>query len=376
MDGWSAQGGQTLGAYHDKQNPCGSSSGGGVATDLGLAFATLGTETDGSIVSPSERNNIVGIKPTVGLTSRDLVIPITEHQDTVGPMARTVRDAAAILQIIAGKDSNDKYTGAIPDVPDYVAACKLDALKGARLGVPWIAIMAIEERGIEFEIAAFRKSLKVFEDAGAVIVEADFESTMDEIEPLQQTMFRADFPVNIARYFSQLDQNPSGVKDVQDMLEMTQTHTNEGYPDRNTASWERVLEQGWDNTDNERFTKLLDSYKEICEQKGLPGTLEKHNLDAIIMPTTEASTWSAVAGAPMVTVPLGFHPADAAVSWDETHSLVNTGPGVPFGMSFSGSKWSEAKLIGYAYAFEQRTMARQKGVRVVSLPKTEIGAVY
>lgn len=78
----------------------------------------------------------------------------------------------------------------------------------------------------------------------------------------------------------------------------------------------------------------------------------------------------------MVTVPLGFHPADAAVSWDETHSLVNTGPGVPFGMSFSGSKWSEAKLIGYAYAFEQRTMARQKGVRVVSLPKTEIGAVY
>jgi amidase len=113
-NGWSAYGGQTYGAYYPGQDPSGSSSGSGVSSSLGLAFASLGTETDGSILSPSQMNNIVGIKPTVGLTSRSLVIPISEHQDTVGPMARTVKDAAYILQAIAGPDQYDNYTSAIP----------------------------------------------------------------------------------------------------------------------------------------------------------------------------------------------------------------------------------------------------------------------
>jgi len=111
-NGWSAHGGQTVGAYFPGQDPSGSSSGSGVASSLGLALASLGTETDGSIISPSDVNNLVGIKPSVGLTSRFLVIPISEHQDTVGPMARSVKDAAYILSAIAGKDANDNYTSA------------------------------------------------------------------------------------------------------------------------------------------------------------------------------------------------------------------------------------------------------------------------
>ena len=116
--GWSAIGGQVIGAYFPDQDPSGSSSGSGVSSSIGLAFAALGSETDGSIISPSDANNLVGIKPTVGLTSRDLVIPISEHQDTVGPMARTVKDAAYVLQAIAGLSPYDNYTSAIP-FPNY-----------------------------------------------------------------------------------------------------------------------------------------------------------------------------------------------------------------------------------------------------------------
>ncbi len=135
-NGWSAYGGQTYAAYYPGQDPSGSSSGSGVSSSIGLALAALGTETSGSILSPSDVNNLVGIKPTVGLTSRYLVIPISQHQDTIGPMARSVKDAAYVLQAIAGPDEHDNYTSAIPGpLPDYVAACDYSAFSGARIGV-------------------------------------------------------------------------------------------------------------------------------------------------------------------------------------------------------------------------------------------------
>ncbi|KAI7301127.1 amidase, partial [Hortaea werneckii] len=139
-NGWSAYGGQTYAAYYPGQDPSGSSSGSGVASSIGLSLAALGTETSGSILSPSDVNNLVGIKPTVGLTSRYLVIPISEHQDTIGPMARTVKDAAYVLQALAGPDQYDNYTSAIPWAndtsakPDYVAACDYNSLAGKRIG--------------------------------------------------------------------------------------------------------------------------------------------------------------------------------------------------------------------------------------------------
>ena len=159
-----------MGAYFPGQDPSGSSSGSGVSSSLGLALAALGTETDGSILSPSDVNNLVGIKPTVGLTSRDLIIPISQRQDTCGPMARTVKDAAYVLAAIAGKSPYDNYTDAIPfdTIPDYVAACQFNALSGKRIGVPRNLIGNTTATPI---ITAFDAALNVLRAAGATIVE-------------------------------------------------------------------------------------------------------------------------------------------------------------------------------------------------------------
>lgn len=373
MDGWSAHGGQTYGAYHDKQNPSGSSSGSGVAADLGLALGALGTETDGSILAPAAWNNVVGIKPTVGLTSRHLVIPISEHHDTVGPMARTVRDAAAILQVIAGADEHDTYTTAIPPATqDYVAACDADSLRGARVGVPWKAIHAGKGGNRAHEITGFKSALATLEAAGATLVDADYEATGDDLKTLERTMFRADFAVNVAQYLGQLSANPSGITNLASLMEQTRAHPHEDYAHRNTRVWEEVMEQGFDNKDVESFGEVLAGYEEHAVRRGLPGTLDRYGLDAIVMPTSVAARWAAVAAAPGISVPLGFYPAEARVCWDKCEAIVDSGPGMPYGMCFLGRKWSEAKLIGLAYAFEQRSRVRAKGVRVVATPATEI----
>lgn len=160
------------------EDPSGSSAGSGVSSSLGLAWASLGTETSGSILSPSQQNNLVGIKPTVGLTSRFLVIPISEHQDTIGPMARTVKDAAYLLQAIAGRDSRDNYTSAIPhpkNMPDYVAACQFDGLKGARVGIPSNVInLYINTTQYAPVLSAFNSMVNVIKKAGGVVVDAPF----------------------------------------------------------------------------------------------------------------------------------------------------------------------------------------------------------
>lgn len=373
MDGWSAHGGQTYGAYHYKQTPSGSSSGSGVAVDLGLALAALGTETDGSILAPAGWNNVVGIKPTVGLTSRDLVIPISEHHDTVGPMARTVRDAAAILQVIAGVDEYDKYTAAIPSTPqDYVAACDTKALHGARIGVPWKVIEAGKSENLVHEMAGFRAALVMLETAGATIIAANYEATGEDMKLLERAMFCADFGINLAQYLAQLSVNPSGVTSLASLMEQTRSHPREDYAQRNIRCWEQSVEPEFDSADTERFGVLLAGYEEHGVRRGLPGTLERHRLDAMVMPTSMAARWAAMAAAPAISVPLGFYPAQAKVCWDQCDALVETGPGVPYGISFLGRQWSEAKLIGLAYAFEQISQVRSNGVRVVSPPTTEL----
>jgi amidase len=169
-NGWSAHGGQTYGAYYPKQDPCGNSSGSGVISSVGLAFASIGTEvgnilnfcilltryvkTDVSVVCPSGKNNLVGIKPMLGLTSRHLVIPLSEHQDTMGPMARTAKDATHLLQAIAGIDSSDNYTLTIPNkgkLPDYVAVCQSSSFDGARIGIPRNVISTLARDPTSFE---------------------------------------------------------------------------------------------------------------------------------------------------------------------------------------------------------------------------------
>ncbi|RMZ68700.1 glutamyl-trna amidotransferase subunit a [Pyrenophora seminiperda CCB06] len=376
-NGWSAQGGQTYGAYYPGQDPSGSSSGSGVSASLGLAWGTLGTETDGSVISPSEVNNIVGIKPTVGLTSRALVIPISEHQDTVGAMARTVKDAAYILQAIAGPDSYDNYTSAIPwangTKPDYVAACTLDALKGKRIGVPRNYIGTPDPSNAAI-YAAFEAALDVIRSAGATIVEnTNYTALTQYFQSNAETVvLNGDFVPNLAHYLSQLTYNPNNVTTLQDVRNFTQSFPAEDYPDRDTAEFDASIAQAmnFSNTDS----AFWDAYQKdlyLGGPGGILGALANYSLDAVVVPSFTASGISAIIGGPVVTIPLGAYPANTTVLTNQRGDLNATAPNIPFGISFAGKLWSEESLVGFAYAFEQRTMVREK-VKPYLVPGIEI----
>lgn len=209
----------------------------------------IASQTSGSILSPADVNNLVGIKPTTGLTSRYLVIPISEHQDTVGPLARTVKDAAYLLQAIAGVDPNDNYTSAIPNngtLPNYVAACDYSAFAGARIGV---ARNVVDIWGADPPVlAAFETAIAEIEKAGATIVEANFTAfeawQTDNNETL---VLNADFLSNVANYFSELSYNPNSIENLADELNFTHAFKAEDWPSRDTAQWvgkEGALTQG------------------------------------------------------------------------------------------------------------------------------------
>ncbi|PGH33005.1 hypothetical protein GX50_04220 [[Emmonsia] crescens] len=374
-NGWSAYGGQVTGAYVPQQDPSGSSSGSAVVSDLGLAFATLGTETSGSIISPSEKNNIVGIKPTVGLTSRYLVVPISQHQDTIGPMARTVKDAAKLLQVIAGPDSNDNYTSAIPfdSIPDYVAACQLCALQGKRIGIP---TNVLEQPFMDpATLEAFNAAVSILVDSGAIIVKGANYSALKEFNdsPLPPQIIYADFVSDLAGYLSKLQTNPNNINTLPDLRDFTQTFPLEAFPDRDTLAWDDALALGFNNTS----PKFWPAYQEIVRlagEGGIFGALRKDNLDAIILPTSVAALGSGVVGAPIVTVPMGAWPADTEVVTGP-RSLVPIAPGIPMGLSFLGDLWSEEALIGMAYAYEQKSLNRKKLSRYIE-PRTELRDIF
>ncbi|KAF2802434.1 glutamyl-tRNA amidotransferase subunit A, partial [Mytilinidion resinicola] len=375
-NGWSAQGGQTYAAYYPGQDPSGSSSGSGVSSSLGLALAALGTETDGSIVSPSENNNLVGIKPTVGLTSRSLVIPISQRQDTVGPMARTVKDAAYLLQAIAGKDIYDNYTSAIPfdSLPDYVAACNFSALTGKRIGVPRNDIYEVDNVTYPI-IDAFNAALEVLEAAGATIVDPTNYTAWDAFfsSTSETCVLDTDFVSDLKSYLDQLIYNPTGVKTLADVSAFTHSFRAEDYPDRNTAEWDRALNITFNNTSPE-FWACYQRDLYFGGTGGLLGALQNYSLDAIVIPTAFSSSISAIIGAPIVTVPLGSYPPNTTVVTNARGDLNATAPNIPFGISFVGAKWSEAELIGYAYAFEQRTKVRDT-IQPYIKPTTELSDV-
>lgn len=374
-NGWSAYGGQTLGAYYPQQDPSGSSSGPGVASSIGLAFASLGSETSGSILSPSNVNNLVGIKPSVGLTSRYLVIPISEHQDTVGPMARTVRDAAYVLQSIAGKDPEDKYTLAQPfdSPPDYVGACNFSAFRGARIGIPRNLIDPSEEPDSTV-LSAFEAAITVMQKAGATIVD-NTNITADALDQFNNgnssgVVLDADFVSDLPNlYLSKLTSNPQNINNLADVSNFTHIFPPEEYPDRNTAVWDESLALGFGN-DSPEFYEAYQTNLRISGPEGISGLIKNYSLDALILPTDFAPGLPALLGSPVVTVPLGFYPANTTVVRSR-RNLVETAPNIPFGISFLGDKWSEASLIGFAYAFEQRTRVRDK-VQPYFVPSTEL----
>ncbi|OQV00444.1 hypothetical protein CLAIMM_05937 [Cladophialophora immunda] len=371
-NGWSAYGGQSYGPYFPKQDPWGSSSGSGISSALGLALGCLGTETDGSIVDPADFNNIVGIKPTVGLTSRHLVIPVSEHQDTVGPLTRTVKDGAHILRIIAGADPLDNYTSSIPQgkVPDFVAACQLSALSGVRLGVPSNVLSILSTNTTEPILESFYGAFDILQAAGATIVEdTNFTSAAEfESSQLPTIILEADFVVNLQDYLSSLTYNPNNISSLADLRRFTQSFPLEDYPQRDTGLWDQAL-QNWNNT-SPQFWPAYQQNLVYGDEGGLLGALKRYDLDAVILPTHFSSSFAATVGAPIVSVPMGFYPAGTPVSTDPW-GLVEAAPNIPFGLSFLGARFDDAKLIGMAYAYEQRTKIRNK-VSPYIVPQTEI----
>ncbi|KAI0446133.1 amidase signature domain-containing protein [Xylaria telfairii] len=358
---WSPIGGQIYGAYCPKQCPGGSSGGSAVATDLGLAWAALGTETSGSIVSPSERNNCVGVKPTVGLTSRYLVVPVSEHQDTVGVMARTVRDAARLLQVIAGVDPNDAYTFASPfqeRVPDYVAACKCAGLEGKRIGIAR-NVLDSSAQEISHTIKAFEAAISAMAKAGAIIIDnANFTSYEKWAAMKYNPVTRADFASDIADYLCRLEGNPKRIHNVEDIRAFTRSHPEEDYIHRDTATWDMIIDKNMTNTSQE-FSSWYNENLAHGDEGGVIGSLKKHSLDAVAMPSAVAFPIPALVGTPIITVPLGITSNDVPIELEKGWDVVEKGPGIPFGLSFLGPKWSEETLFEMAYAFEQQTLTRE-----------------
>lgn len=262
-------------------------------------------KTSGSILSPSDVNNLVGIKPTVGLTSRYLVIPISEHQDTVGPMARTVKDAAYLLNAIAGPDPKDNYTSAIPNngsVPDYVAACDYSAFSGARLGVAWNVLDIWAEDTDAPVVAAFYEALETIKAAGATIVSANFTAFEAWQSDGNETLvLNADFLTNLATYFSELSYNPHGIENLAEERAFTRNFTQEDWPDRDTGVWDDALDtQGWNNT-SPLFWPAYQANLYYGGEGGILGALERNNMSAVLLPTQLSPSIPALVGSPVVT---------------------------------------------------------------------------
>ncbi|ELU41363.1 glutamyl-tRNA(Gln) amidotransferase subunit A [Rhizoctonia solani AG-1 IA] len=345
--GWSGRGGQTTNPYFPGANPCGSSSGSGVAMAIGLAAGSLGTETDGSITCPS--------KEKAGLTGRRVVIPISIHQDTVGPIARSVTDAAIILTAIAGRDGRDNFTSNAPDPAlDYTRFLDPQSLKGKRIGVPRKFFMDttldIVHPSIKIE---FEKALGRVKELGGVIVDPADLPSAEEILTSREVALNA--------YIASLDHVPTNVTSVADIIRFNDAHKEleetEGHEDQSgLILCEATL--GYNSTYHEA---LRQNYL-IGRDRGIDAALKDNNLDALLLPSDGETSVvpAAMAGYPIVTVPLGFHPRDTK-PLPETQAPYETlypAPGIPFGLSFIGTAYTEPSLIGFAYAYEQYTNTR------------------
>lgn len=360
--GWSGRGGQTLNPYDTSRNPCGSSSGSGAAIAAGLAVVAVGTETDGSIVCPSAINGIVGIKPTVGLLSRSGIIPISASQDTPGPMARNVQDAAILLNALTGVDSADTATAASKGhvLPSFAAALDPGTLRGARIGVA--RNLAGFHEGVD---AIFAQAIKSLTAAGAVIVDpADLklpEKTGDD----ELTVLLYEFKDGLNRYLASRTDGPRTVADV---IAFNEHESAREMPYFGQENLIKAQDKG-PLTDAAYRDARKRSFQ-AAGPGGIDAVLKANKLDAIVAPTVgpawttdlvngdhfiggESAQAPAIAGYPHITVPAGY-----------LH-------GLPIGLSFIGGAWSEEKLIRLANAFEQATHARHPP-SLGAAPSTEV----
>ncbi len=368
VSGWSGRGGQTVNPYQLDRNPSGSSSGSGAAVAASYTPVAVGTETNGSIVSPSGACGIVGIKPTVGLVSRSGIIPISHFQDTAGPMATTVADAAALLTVIAGDDPADPAQNqhdpadgpAYPARPadwtpgiDYSAFLDKDGLKGARLG-----ILRPESSDRPPANAIFDATLSALKDAGAELVGPLTLPHDKELgtSPYILKVMLWDLKTDLANYLRDYVDPAFPIRSVDDVIAFNKAHAAEEMPWFGQDLFEMAAECG--ELDDPEYIHMVSEVQTWGRREGIDALLQEHNLDAIVAPTNlptaridlvngdrasgGTSTPSAVAGYPIVTVPAGY------------------ASGLPVNVSFMGTAYSEPTLIRLAYAFEQVTQARRE----------------
>jgi len=347
--GWSGRGGQTKNPYALNRNPCGSSSGSGAAIAAGLAIVAIGSETDGSIVCPSSANGLVGIKPTVGLVSRSGIIPISASQDTAGPMARTVADAAAVLTVLAGFDPDDPATAPLRNRPatDYTHFLNADSLKGVRIGV------MRHYAGFHEKVdALFEQALAVLRARGAVLVDSVEIPNAEKLDADEQAVLQYEFKDGINRYLG--TRKGDGPRTLAELINYNNEHVTTEMPFFRQEQFVQSNARG--PLTDQAYIEAHERAKRMAGPEGIDAALAKDHLDVLIAPTLgpawatdlvngdhflggNVSTAPAVAGYPHLTVPMGFV------------------EGLPVGLSFVGTAWSEGNLISYAYAFEQATHA-------------------
>ncbi len=350
--GWSGRGGLTRNPYALDRNTSGSSSGSAVAVSSNLCTVAVGSETDGSIVSPSSINGVVGIKPTVGLVSRTGIIPISHSQDTAGPIARTVADAAILLAALAGVDKEDAATASNPSTApaDFTQFLNPAGLRGARIGVvrKYFGFLDGVDKIIEH-------ALEVLKQEGAVLVdpvEIDAIGKMDEAET---TVLLYELKADMKAYLSRLGPG-APVHSLKDIIDFNETNAAREMPYFGQDMFLKAEAKG-PLTDKE-YIDALEKNHTMSREEGIDAVMTKFNLDALVAPTDGpawmtdlicgdhflggSSNLAAIAGYPSITVPAGF--------------LF----GLPIGISFFGRAWTEGTLIKIAFAFEQATHARKR----------------
>ncbi len=360
ISGWSGRGGQTNNPYYLDQNPCGSSSGSGVAPSANLCAAAVGTETNGSIICPANTNGVVGIKPTLGLVSRSGIIPIAHTQDTAGPMARTVADAAALLGAMAGYDKEDAITVDAPKrgAKDYTKFLDKNGLKGARLG---LVMQFVQGRTAEQTKAYYQPFIDKIRAAGATIIDVTFTPDYSKVQANRLDVLLYEFKADLNKY---LAARGAKYKTLEELIKFN----DENKEKELKLFGQEIFAQAQAKADlnDKGYVDALANVKRTSGPEGIDAVIAKDNLDALVSPTTGA-TWAiaATAGYPYITVPLGLREIPATTN--------QAGAAVPAtitaaGMAFWGKAWSEPALIKYAYAFEQMTKGR---ITPQLLPKYE-----
>jgi amidase len=354
ISGWSSRGGLTRNPYALDRSACGSSSGSGAAVAANLCAAAVGTETDGSIICPAQTNGIVGIKPTLGLISRSGIIPIAHSQDTAGPMARTVSDAAILLGAMAGLDGQDPITrlGKKRGASNYERFLDLDGLKGARIGV------ARNMSGTNPRILKiFETCLEAMKHLGAVIVDPADVKHFDKFSESEMEVLHFEFKAGLNTYLKALDDG-ARVHSLEDVIRFNEENRDQVMPYFGQEHMLMAHERG--SLKDRKYRAALAKNLRLARRQGIDATMKKYRLDAIVVPSGgpawtidlangDAPNWdiestspAAVAGYPHITVPAG-------------HVF-----GLPIGISFIATSWQEPMLIRFAYAFEQATQFRRQ----------------